>query len=145
MESGRLEEEKLLVWNRLPGYNFVLVLFFILIIVIFCHLSLLCLKMAPGGLKLVAANKHLAVKKEFDFRFWKAFYHLKQDLTLYVLMLLSKFTSPATISVDLCTTLNSDYSHLCIYQRARGGHASQIAFIRPKLKIVVYFYPLASK
>ena len=75
MESGRLEEEKLLVWNRLPGYNFVLVFFSIFIIVIFCHLSLLCLKMAPGGLKLVAANKHLAVKEEFDFRFWKAFYH----------------------------------------------------------------------
>ena len=56
MESGRLEEEKLLVWNRLPGYNFVLVLFSILIIVIFCHLSLLCLKMALEGLKLVAAN-----------------------------------------------------------------------------------------
>ena len=27
LESGRLEEEKLLVWNRLPGFNFVLVFF----------------------------------------------------------------------------------------------------------------------
>ena len=56
------------------GYNFVLVFFSIFIIVIFCHLSLLCLKMAPEGLKL--ANEHLAIKKEFDFRFWKAFYHI---------------------------------------------------------------------
>ena len=55
LESGRLEEEKLLVWNRLPGFNFVLVFFSILIIVIFCHLSLLCLKMALDGLKLIAA------------------------------------------------------------------------------------------
>ena len=55
--------KKILVWNRLNENNFVLVVYCILIIVIFCHFSLLCLKMAPGGLKLVAAIKHLAVKR----------------------------------------------------------------------------------
>ena len=91
MESGRLEEEKLLVWNRLPGFNFVLVFFSILIIVIFCHLSLLCLKMALDGLKLVAAIKILQSRMLFEIRFCASFYllnyitqggHLNPDLKM---------------------------------------------------------------
>ena len=67
MELGRLKEELILwLWNRLPGYNFVLVFFCISIIVIYCHLSLLCLKMALDGLKLVAANKTSSSQKVFD-------------------------------------------------------------------------------
>ena len=69
-------EEKLLVWNRLPGFNFVLVFFSILIIVIFCHLSLLCLKMALDGLKLVAAIKILQSRMLFEIRFFASFYQL---------------------------------------------------------------------
>ena len=58
--------KKILVWNRLNENNFVLVVYCILIIVIFCHFSLLCLKMALDGLKLVAANiTSIAVKKVF--------------------------------------------------------------------------------
>ena len=80
MESGRLEEEKLLVWNRLPGYNFVLVLFFILIIVILCHVSLLCLKMAPGGLKLVAANETSSSQERVWFLVLKGILPFKSEL-----------------------------------------------------------------
>ena len=85
MESGRLEEEKLLVWNRLPGFNFVLVFFSILIIVIFCHLSLLCLKMALDGLKLVAAIKILQSRMLFEIRFCASFYIMFIDFDILVL------------------------------------------------------------
>ena len=60
---------EILVWNRLNENNFVLVVYCNLSHVVFCQFLLLCLKMAPGGLNLVAANKHLAVKEEFDYRF----------------------------------------------------------------------------
>ena len=65
--------KKLLVWNRLPRFDFVLVFFSILIIVIFCHLSLLCLKMALDGLKLVAAIKILQSRMLFEIRFCASF------------------------------------------------------------------------
>ena len=56
-------EMKYLVWNRLHENNFVFGFVFYLNHVIFCLLSLLCLKMAPGGLKLVAAINILQSKK----------------------------------------------------------------------------------
>ena len=74
-----------------PSSNFVSVFFSISIIVIFCHLSLLCLKMVLDGLKLVAAIKILQSRMLFEIRFCASFYllnyitqggHLNPDLKM---------------------------------------------------------------
>ena len=80
-KTGRLKEELIsLLWNGLPGYNFVLVVFFVCIIVIYCHLSLLCLKMALDGLKLVAAINILQSRKLFEIRFCASIYLLNYQI-----------------------------------------------------------------